>query len=72
MLSIHFACSRQHEQEGAKDNIEGDHLHRSKQERMSGQERVMGVEVYTWGEQAMTDVLGANDCEDSEFTNQEK
>lgn len=72
MLSTHFPCSRQHEQEGAKDNIEGDQLHRSKQEKMSGQERVMRVGVYTWREQAMTDVLGVNDYEDSEFTNQEK
>lgn len=72
MLPIHFACSRQHELEGAKDNVEGDQLHRLKQEKMSGQERVMGVGLCTWREQAITDVLGVNDWEDSEFINQEK
>lgn len=56
--------SRQHELEGAKANTEGDQWHGSKQEKMSGQEREMGVGACTQSEQATTAVLGLNDWED--------
>lgn len=47
MLWIHFVCTRQCELEEVKERREGDQLHRSKQEKMSGQERV--TEGVGWG-----------------------
>lgn len=59
MLHIHFAYLEQSELEGVKQGVEGDQLHRSKKEKMAGQETVMGMGVCTWREEAMAPMFGA-------------